>query len=287
MTTTFLIRYRGQVRVNQVGVNYEFPHYSTVLGAILASYHRQRNTPVFPRIDMLALAAKIDVKLSIGYRPHTCGLSKDFTLGSDYSSAKSGDVKVQLATKGAASSPVEKFVSHGDYYILVSCDDPDLKDALLARVLSLGERTAKPFFYEISIFDDNGKCINGSHHDLKSTLSIARSEGVVWLKPDYDRTLLSGLTKSRVTTECLYTEPKRDSFNLCLVSQIEIPGVSGRLTQGLYSACRQSHIECDLATESVSYRNLYTAYLRHAESLGSGGKTDSKQKQKARKVTNL
>lgn len=61
-----LIEYLGEVKVSPLGENHSFPHISTVLGGILALYHRHYKTPSSPRVDMLNLAASLGIEIAYG-----------------------------------------------------------------------------------------------------------------------------------------------------------------------------------------------------------------------------
>ena len=61
-----LVEYLGEVKVTPLGEDHAFPHISTILGGILAVYHKHNQTPIQPRVDMLNLAASLNLEIAYG-----------------------------------------------------------------------------------------------------------------------------------------------------------------------------------------------------------------------------
>lgn len=220
----FLVKYKGEIKVNQVGFNYEFPHYSTVLGAVLSVYHKYKNTPRYPRKDMYELADELNLKLSILIPENNSN-----KLLMEYSQSRNMEKKIKNIELMSPYSPSFKHIMKGEYYILGYSENEDLIKSITKYPLKLGSNDGVIVNYELEFYNN-----------IESFIK------------KYDQKLYFLKDKENYKFESNY--PK-DCIELCLVSQIEKPRKK-LMGQGIYSEFELELLDEMFNLEMISYKKI-------------------------------
>lgn len=218
-----LVKYSGEIKVNQLGINYSFPHYSTILGSVLSAYHKQVNTPRHPRIDMFELASQLDLELLLLVPT----VNNNF-LSIEYSQLRNLENKIKA--DGNVYSPSNKFISKGEFYFLIKTSNESIVKALTTFPLIFGSNDSTVIDYGLEFFSDFSSFLDKYNNKLYFLSSLG----------DYS----------------LEARFSNNNLEVCLVSQIQ-NNQSKIFCQGIYSSCEWRELDSDFDVNFINYTDLF------------------------------
>ena len=179
-----IIYFVGRIEVNSYGVCYQHPNHSTVLGAILATWHKAMRTPRDERIDMLSLASRLGIELAVGfYESKSTVLRPRFMNVVDFSTAE--DRAFRLATAGMSSTIMNVEQMDGSYVVVVGYDEHSgIGNALDQFGISIGKRTGFNNTSRLPEFFDSQSEVEARLR----CLSAESNRDLLWVVPFYRET---------------------------------------------------------------------------------------------------